>query len=235
MSEYIERQISVIVSVYNAEKTVRALTQRILNCSKKGNFPLLEVLLINDNSNGETHSALNELLRMDDRVSVVHLPMNLGQQKATLQGMMLAKGDIICTIDDDLEYMPEELPELYHKLKATDAEIIYGVRKSSEVAWWRRMPHRFFYFLAGLKGYPTVSSMRCLKVSLLQKIDVHCILQQPYPMIDQYLIDQAISINTVPVTLNPGRSTRQNLIKLLLHFIYFLLNHNRAEAVRYRN
>src|SRR6185295_12737075 len=81
-----------------------------------------------------------EIAQHDSRMIAVRLARNTGQSEATLVGLRLSLGEIIITIDDDLQYMPEEIPKLLSQLNSSqDCDAIYGVPTSRHHSAWRRL------------------------------------------------------------------------------------------------
>lgn len=222
--------ISVVVCVYNTGPGLEELVRRIIACDDNDRFPIREILLVDDGSDETTSATLSNLKRHFEKVNVHRLEKNVGQQQATLTGILMAKGSVICTIDDDLEYRPEDLRFLYRELFDSSADIVYGIRETGNLLWWRRLIHIFFYTIARLKGYPRVSSMRCMHSRLLDGIDPRIYRKRPHLMLDSMLIDKAGKLCTVPISFTPAFRTRQHLGRMFLHFLDFLFSRQRVTA-----
>lgn len=102
---------SIIIPVYNEEKNVRALHQKIMKAVDA------EVIFVDD---GSTDNTYNELLKLKP-VKVIRFRRNFGQTAAMSAGITHAKGDIIITMDGDLQNDPADIPRLLEKLKDYDA------------------------------------------------------------------------------------------------------------------
>ena len=107
---------SVVVPVYNSQKTLQELYERIKNVfEEKINEPF-ELVLVDDSSKDQSFKQMEKLRQADKRVKIIQLSRNYGQHCALLCGFHYAKGDFIITMDDDLQHPPEEIPKLIQEL-----------------------------------------------------------------------------------------------------------------------
>lgn len=117
-------KISIVIPVYRSEKTLSELINRIK--ISLGQFePNYEVILIEDCGGDNSWEEIQSLANMDNRVKGIQLSRNYGQHNAILCGIRSAKGEIIVTIDDDLQNPPEEIHKLISKLD-DDHDVVYG-------------------------------------------------------------------------------------------------------------
>lgn len=128
-------KISVIVPVYNEEKTLEQIISAIeqaptLNLEK-------EIILINDCSQDRTAEILK---RYESKHKVIHHQVNQGKGAALKTGFQNASGDIVLIQDADLEYDPNEYPDLIKPILDGKADVVYGSRFLSH------RPHRVLYF-----------------------------------------------------------------------------------------
>ncbi len=101
-----------------------------------------ELLLIDDGSKDGSSAKLDELAAADMRVKVVHFRRNYGQTAALDAGIQLATGDVIVTLDADLQNDPADIPLLLAKL-AEDFDLVHGWRRERQDPWLsRRLPSR---------------------------------------------------------------------------------------------
>jgi len=105
--------ISVVVPVYNSTVSVVELCQRLTKVFEETVQEPFEIILVDDASpNPDTWKTLEELHERDNRIKVIQLMKNFGQQPAMLCGMKYARGEYVITMDDDLQHPPEEVPKL---------------------------------------------------------------------------------------------------------------------------
>lgn len=105
--------ISVIIPVFNEEKSLWELYTRLTLVLKKEKF---EIVFINDGSTDNSLKIIKKIKQKDERVFLINFRRNQGKSNALIKGFEFAKGDKIVTIDADLQDRPEEIPKLVNKL-----------------------------------------------------------------------------------------------------------------------
>jgi undecaprenyl-phosphate 4-deoxy-4-formamido-L-arabinose transferase len=97
-----------------------------------------EVILVNDGSRDESRRVIRELSGQNPFVVGIHFTRNYGQHNALLCGIRAARFDRICTLDDDLQNPPEELPRLMGAL-TDEVDVVYGVPEHERHGFWRNI------------------------------------------------------------------------------------------------
>lgn len=115
----------MVVPVFNSQHTVGKLYRSVDEVLKL-NFKSYEIILVNDASTDGVAEAMNNLPNVDSLVRI-HNELNLGQLESTRRGILLSQGDFIVTIDDDLEYNPAEIINLYQEIIAKKADVVFGI------------------------------------------------------------------------------------------------------------
>jgi len=133
-------EYSVVVPVFNSEKTLDELCTRIETTFKKINQSF-EIILVNDCSRDGSWNTIRQLKqKFGEQITAIHLRGNFGQHKALLCGFQFAKGEYIITIDDDLQFLPEDIELLISRAHSTSADLVYGTyqseRQHSPVRKW---------------------------------------------------------------------------------------------------
>jgi len=119
--------LSVVVPVYRSEATLPALVERL-----SAVLPTLvrdyEIVLVNDGSPDNSWEVIRRLAARTPTVRAAHLMRNFGQHNALLYGIRVARGEVIVTMDDDLQNPPEEIGKLLAGLESGH-DVVYGVRQ----------------------------------------------------------------------------------------------------------
>ncbi len=124
---------SVVVPVYNSERTLDELYNRIRAVFENMIHEDFELILVNDASKDNSLAVLKRLSQMDQRVRFIHLAKNHGQQKAVLCGIEYSGGDFVITMDDDLQHPPEEIPKLIAKMESDpNIDVVIGMYDSKK-------------------------------------------------------------------------------------------------------
>lgn len=129
--------ISAVIPVCNAEKTLSELVRRLTTVLEVEDRDY-EVLLINDGSRDRSWEIIRSLTEGNPRIRGIDLMRNYGQHNALLEGILAARGEVIVTLDDDLQNPPEEIPKLLKKL-AEGYDVVYGIPARKRHNLWRRV------------------------------------------------------------------------------------------------
>jgi undecaprenyl-phosphate 4-deoxy-4-formamido-L-arabinose transferase len=141
MSGASRAKVSVVVPVYNEEANIPELVPRLFAVLDTLDRPS-EVICVDDGSRDRSLDVLRGLVdRYPDRLRVVELSRNFGQHPAILAGFAIASGDVIVTIDADLQNPPEEIPKLL-ALADQGFDVVGGVREVRRDSLFRRAASR---------------------------------------------------------------------------------------------
>jgi glycosyltransferase involved in cell wall biosynthesis len=142
MSEDAPR-LSVLVPVYNEEKTIRDVLRRVLALGSV----LLEIVVVDDGSKDQTAAAVESLAASEPRIRFYRQEQNQGKTAAIRRALAEAKGEVIIVQDADLEYDPAEIPGVVAPILEGHADVAYGsrflVRRAARVLY-------FYHYLANV-------------------------------------------------------------------------------------
>jgi len=131
-------KLSIVIPVYNEENSVLQILQAIDEAPVPAAIRQKEIILVNDHSTDNTPALLAELDQV--KYKVLHHEQNKGKGAALRTGFEATTGDIVIVQDADLEYDPQEYPNLLAPIIEGKAEVVYGSRFLSG------RPHRVLYF-----------------------------------------------------------------------------------------
>jgi glycosyltransferase involved in cell wall biosynthesis len=201
------RGFSVIVPVYNSATILPRLVER-LNGVLEPMMIEFELVLVNDSSSDDSWTRIVELAESDPRVRGIDLVRNYGQHAATLAGIRAARGDVVITIDDDLQNPPEEIPRLLAKLDE-GSDVVYGVALTGDRGLVRNLltwiTKRALRVATGPQVPTNVSGFRVFRTALRQSFEA---FRSPYVSVDVLLSWGASSFASVPVRHEPRRDGR---------------------------
>jgi undecaprenyl-phosphate 4-deoxy-4-formamido-L-arabinose transferase len=138
--EGLRPEISVVIPVFNEVTTVADLHLRLGRTLKEVGRPW-EVIFVDDGSTDGSADVLRALHTQDPAVRVIRFNRNYGQHAAVFAGMEHARGDVVVTLDADLQNPPEEIPALLRRLEE-GADVVGGARVSRHDPWFRRVASR---------------------------------------------------------------------------------------------
>jgi undecaprenyl-phosphate 4-deoxy-4-formamido-L-arabinose transferase len=134
----VQPEISVVVTLYNEGSTVDELVRRTAGALDGRPY---ELLLVDDGSTDGTWEAVERAHEADGRVRGVRLKRNFGQHPAMHAGLVRARGDVLVTMDGDLQNAPEEIPKLVAAVEA-GSDVASGRRAARRDSWGRTLPSR---------------------------------------------------------------------------------------------
>ncbi len=139
-------EISVVIPLHNEATTLDELYRRVRAVMEALGQPW-ELVLVNDGSTDDTPRLLDALYKADRRVTVVHLRRNYGQTPALMAGFHHARGELIVSLDGDLQHAPEEIPNFVEKIEE-GYDMVSGWRTArSDAFLTRTVPSRIANWL----------------------------------------------------------------------------------------
>jgi len=144
---------SVVVPLHDEQNSVRELHQKLSDVMT-GRYEPVEFIYVDDRSGDATPSLLAEIAAQDPRVTVVRLRRNYGQTTALAAGFDYASGDVIISMDGDLQHDPADIPAMLEKFDTGNYDIVNGWRqKRVDNFLMRRLPSRVAnWMMAKLSG-----------------------------------------------------------------------------------
>lgn len=193
--------LSVIMPVYNERETIEEILRRVRNVD----IPK-EIILVDDYSTDGTREILKKYENEPD-IRIFYHPFNQGKGAALRTGFQHAKGDIIIIQDADLEYHPEEYPQLIEPIIKGFADVVYGSRfKGTHRAFlfWHFVGNKLLTFLTNLLYNSCLTDMEtCYKVfkrEVIEKIKIKSNRFNVEPELTAKVLKQRVRLVEVPIT-----------------------------------
>jgi dolichol-phosphate mannosyltransferase len=123
---------SIIIPVYNEEKNIFALVERLVKALRSIPMCEYEIIFAMDPSTDQTESLILKLRQYNPRIKLIRFSRRFGQPAATICGLHYASGDICIIIDADLQDPPELIPELIKKWQTEHVDVVYAQRKTRQ-------------------------------------------------------------------------------------------------------
>jgi glycosyltransferase involved in cell wall biosynthesis len=194
-------RLSIVIPVYNEEKTVLTLLDRVLQQEH-----VYEVIVVDDASSDGTRALLEST--NNDRVIKLFHHVNQGKGAALRTGFKRATGDVIIVQDADLEYDPSEYKTLLHPILDGRADVVYGSRflggPHRVLFFWHYVGNKFLTLLSNMTTNLNLTDMEtCYKVfrrEILQDIDLKCNRFGFEPEITAKIARRPVKIYEVPIS-----------------------------------
>lgn len=193
-------KLSIIVPVYNEEKTVVIILQKILKQKD-----VKEVVVVDDASTDNSVKLIKEF--SNKKITLLEHEKNLGKGKAVQTGLERVTGDYVLIQDADLEYDPEEIPLLLAPIRKGKAEVVYGSRFTGErrnMFFWHMLGNKFLSLMVNVLYNTTLSDMEtCYKVmptKLMRDLNIKSNDFAIEPEITCKILKRGIFIYEVPIS-----------------------------------
>lgn len=121
-------QISIIISLYNEQESLNELISGIKTVMDSNNFTY-EVVMVNDGSTDKSWESIEQLAKENSNIRGICFRRNYGKSAALYEGFEAAKGDVVITMDADLQDDPNEIPELYRMITEEGYDLVSGWKK----------------------------------------------------------------------------------------------------------
>lgn len=139
--------ISIVIPLVNEEESLPPLYREIVEAARVNDLDF-EIRFVDDGSRDSSWSVITELARQDERVHGLRFRRNFGKAAALSAGFQAARGDIIVTLDADLQDDPKEIPRFLEKM-ATGLDVVSGWKRIRHDPWHKVLPSRIFNALVG--------------------------------------------------------------------------------------
>ncbi|MBM4145490.1 MAG: glycosyltransferase family 2 protein [Nitrospira sp.] len=200
--------LSVVIPVYNEEENIR-----LLHAKLKEALVILdneyEILFVDDGSNDRTLSMLEEIQAGDKRVIVLSLRRNFGQTAAFAAGFDFARGDVIVTMDGDLQNDPADIPKLLERIK--DHDLVSGWRKKRKDPFFtRRLPSIMANWLiskvTGVKLHDYGCSLKAYRRDVIKNLKLYGEMHRFIPAVASWYGVRIAEVETVHHSRMHGKS-----------------------------
>lgn len=193
--------LSIVIPIYNEEDNIGPLVARIREVMV-GWDGTVEILFVDDGSSDRTLELLKEGQAADPRIRIIHFHRNMGQTAAMAAGFRLARGEVIATLDADLQNDPLEIPRLAAML--TDWDAVCGVRTRRKDTLWKRISSRigngFRNWLTGDNIIDTGCTLKAYRRECLDGLELYKGMHRFLPTLIKM---RGYRVTQVPVSHHP--------------------------------
>jgi undecaprenyl-phosphate 4-deoxy-4-formamido-L-arabinose transferase len=188
--------ISVVVPVFQSCETLKELHKRLVDVLKKI-YPLYEIVYVDDGSPDDSWKILETLYKKNKHIKIIQLTQNYGQHNAIMCGFANTNGQLVVTLDDDLQNPPEEITKLVVKIHE-GYDVVYGEYKYKQHSLFRNFGSALIQFLYKFifKVSGNLTSFRIIKKEIIDGLLEY---NRNYTFIDGLLAWQTKNIGYVEV------------------------------------
>lgn len=170
-------QISVVISLYNEQESLNELISGIKTVMDSNNFTY-EVIMVNDGSTDGSWATIEQLAKENSNIRGICFRRNYGKSAALYEGFAAAKGDVVITMDADLQDDPNEIPDLYKMVTKEGYDLVSGWKKKrydSKLA--KNIPSKIYNATArkvtGIKLHDMNCGLKAYKNEVVKNIEVY--------------------------------------------------------------
>ncbi len=182
--------ISVVIPLFNEEESLPELNDWIVRVMKDNGFSY-EIIYVDDGSNDTSWEVVTNLAKKHPEVKGLRFRRNYGKSAALNEGFKIAQGDVVITMDADLQDSPDEIPELYQMIKEKELDIVSGWKKKrydSKLA--KNLPSKFYNWttrkLFNIKLHDMNCGLKAYRNEVVKNIEVYGEMHRYIPVIAKW-------------------------------------------------
>ena len=180
--------ISIVVPLYNEEDSLSELMAWIAKVMYDNNFTY-EVILVDDGSNDGSWAEIEKLSQEYGAVRGIKFRRNYGKSAALYSGFNAVDGDVVVTMDADLQDSPEEIPEMYRMITKDGLDMVSGWKKRRYDPIMKTIPSKFYNWTArrstGIKLHDFNCGLKAYKKDVVKSIEVYGEMHRYIPVLAQ--------------------------------------------------
>ncbi len=171
----VNMDLSVVIPVYNEEESLPELADWItMVCRREG--LTFEIIFVDDGSSDSSWKVIRELSNKNREIKAISFRRNYGKAAALHTGFGIATGDVVITMDSDLQDNPDEIPALHRMIKDDGFDLVSGWKKKRYDPFIKRITSRWYNFTAriwsGIKLHDFNCGLKAYKSDVVKSIEV---------------------------------------------------------------
>ena len=179
--------ISVVISLLNEEESLPELVSWIVKVMQENAFTY-EIIMIDDGSSDNSWKVIEGLSELNRNVKGIKFQRNYGKSAALHTGFQKAQGEVVITMDADLQDNPDEIPELYNMIVKDDYDIVSGWKKKRyDPILSKNLPSKLFNatarLISGIKLHDFNCGLKAYKLKVVKSIEVYGEMHRYIPII----------------------------------------------------
>ena len=215
--------ISIVIPLLNEEESLEELYDWIAKVMQSNRY-LYEIIFIDDGSTDTSWNVIENLSLKDQCVKAIRFQKNYGKSQALDAGFELATGNVVITMDADLQDNPEEIPELYDLIVTENFDLISGWKKKRyDNVFTKNIPSKLFNAAArrtsGLKLHDFNCGLKAYKREVVKAIHVHGEMHRYIPLLAKHAGYSAIGEQVVVHSRRKYGKTKFGLDRFVKGFL----------------
>jgi len=182
--------ISVVIPLYNEEESLPELTAWIDKVMTENNFSY-EIIMIDDGSKDNSWQVVEDLQTKNPSVKGIKFRRNYGKSAALFCGFDIANGDVVITMDADLQDSPDEIPGLFKMIKEDGFDLVSGWKKKRyDPVFTKNIPSKIYNFtvrcITGIKLHDMNCGLKAYRKNVIKSIEVYGEMHRYMPVLAKW-------------------------------------------------
>lgn len=183
-------QISIVVSLLNEEESLQELTEWIHKVMTAHNFSY-EVIFVDDGSTDNSWNVITTLSQQYEQVKGIKFRRNYGKSAGLYKGFEKAQGDVVITMDADLQDSPDEIPELYRMITEDGYDLVSGWKKKRfDPVLTKNLPSKLYNatvrMMSGIKLHDFNCGLKAYKRQVIKSVEVYGDMHRYIPVLAKW-------------------------------------------------
>jgi glycosyltransferase involved in cell wall biosynthesis len=182
-------KLSIVIPLLNEAESLPELHSWIYDVVTKNNLSY-ELILIDDGSTDTSWNIIEELALKDKNIKAIKFQKNYGKSAAFQKGFELANGQVVITMDADLQDSPEEIPELYRMIVEDNFDLVSGWKKNRHDPLSKTLPTKLYNWAArritGIHLHDFNCGLKAYKLSVVKSIELYGDMHRYVPALAKY-------------------------------------------------
>ena len=182
-------QISVVVPLYNEQESIPELTAWIQRIMAANQFTY-EIIYVDDGSRDASWQTIDSLAEQSEQVKGVKLRRNYGKSAAWSEGFNAAEGEVVITMDADLQDSPDEIPELYRMITKDGFDLVSGWKRKRHDPVSKRWPSRLFNrvtrYMSGINIHDFNCGLKAYRKDVVKNVEVYGEMHRYIPLLAKW-------------------------------------------------
>lgn len=180
--------LSLVIPLFNEEESLPELFAWIKKVCNRENF-LFEVVFIDDGSKDKSWSIIQDLAKEHEEIIAIKFRRNYGKSAALNEGFAACNGDVVITMDADLQDSPEEIPDLYKMIKEDGYDLVSGWKKKRYDPLSKTIPTKLFNWatrkMSGIHLNDFNCGLKAYKSDVVKSIEVYGEMHRYVPVLSK--------------------------------------------------
>ncbi len=182
-------QLSVVVPLFNEQESIPELTAWIQRVMAANQFTY-EIIFVDDGSRDESWHIIQSLAEQFDLVKGIKLRRNYGKSAALSEGFSAAEGNVVITMDADLQDSPDEIPELYRMIEKEGFDLVSGWKRKRHDPVSKRWPSRLFNrvtrYMSGINIHDFNCGLKAYRKDVVKNVEVYGEMHRYIPLLAKW-------------------------------------------------